>query len=197
MENRLQSDVRILDDLILDVIRMEGWYSDQPADSGNYNSEGTLVGTTYGISANVYEAYTGIVPTKEQMELMPLIHAIDIYKTNYVTPITNNMGIPISSVVFPQVFDMNINHGYGNTVKLIQQVLGLDVDGACGKITKGAIKKVLLNSPNSFNNDLSVERRDFYLSIIDGDPDQEVFRKGWLKRADSFLINKKQVGLIT
>ena len=192
MKSRVIKDTLLIDELVRDVLRFEGGYSKEFADSGNYNYAGELVGTNYGISAKVYSNYLNEKPTKEDMEEMPLAHAIDIYVHNYVRPITDNLGIPVSSVVFPQVFDMHINHGYGNTVKLIQQVLALDVDGKSGPITKRAVKKILLNSPIGFNNDLSVERTDFYNAIISADAKQGVFRTGWLKRAGSFHIDHKQ-----
>ena len=49
------------------VLRLEGGYQNNPADKGNYNSLGDLVGTKYGISAPVLEQWIGRPPTKMDM----------------------------------------------------------------------------------------------------------------------------------
>ena len=104
------------DEIIDIILKHEGGFQMMPEDAGNYNSEGDLVGTNFGISAPVYEKYIGKVPSVSDMENITEEEARDIYKKDYITPVTKNLGIPEESPAFEQVVDMVVNHGYKNTV---------------------------------------------------------------------------------
>ena len=171
-------------DSVLDtVLDHEGGYTDNPDDSGNINSNGEVVGTNFGISAEAYEEYFDKVPSAEDMKNLTQDTARQIYKANYIKPVTDNLGIDPSEKVFKQVVDMTINHGYGNTVKIVQDALGIDIDGKSGPGTRSAIDAA---NPDQLNQELVKSRIKFYNDIVKGDASQAQFLKGWQTRAASF-----------
>jgi lysozyme family protein len=186
-EEKLSSEDNI-EKVIDGILVKEGGFQISPKDKGNYNSKGELVGTNFGISAPVYEEYIGRVPSVYDMKNITVEKAKDIYRKNYITPVTKNLGIAEDSPVFEQVVDMVVNHGYKNTVPIIQRALdGIKVDGMSGKRTRGAISKAIKNDPVGFNNMLVNKRIDFYKDIVKRIPDQQKFISGWINRAISFI----------
>ena len=176
------------DEIIDIILGHEGGFQMMPEDAGNYNSEGDLVGTNFGISAPVYEKYIGKVPSVSDIENMTEEEARNIYKKDYITPVTKNLGIPEESPVFEQVVDMVVNHGYKNTVPIVQRAVGgIKVDGMSGEGTRGAISKALESDPIGFNNSLVNKRVDFYNDIVKSKPEQRKFIRGWTNRATSFI----------
>ena len=85
-----------------------------------------------------------------------------------------------------ELVDMVVNHGYSNTVPIVQRAINTKVDGASGKGTRKAIQDALKN-PNSLQIELVKNRASFYNDIVKRDPSQSEFLKGWLSRAYSFL----------
>lgn len=171
-------------DIAIDkVLKHEGGYQNSNRDSGNKNSNGDYVGTKFGISAPVYEEVLGRPPSVKDMTSLTRKKAIEIYKSQYVRPVTENLGIEPSSPAFEQALDIVINHGYGNAVPIIQRSIGAPVDGKSGPATRHAVSNMdgLL-----LNNSLVDNRKGFYEQIMKSDPSQEEFRKGWLNRAESF-----------
>ena len=183
-EFKSQEDV-----LVEGILLEEGGYQVSEKDTGNFNSSGELVGTNYGISAPVYEEYLGRPVTRQDMEELPVSVASKIYKKNYIQPVIKNLGIPIDSPAFKQVLDMTVNHGYGNTTKMLQNMLGLEQDGKSGNMTRDAIKQSMKASKSQFNNDLVSTRKNFYNEIVAADPRQKDFLQGWINRAERFRMD--------
>jgi len=64
-----------------ELLKTEGGYQNKLSDrKGNTNSLGQMVGTKYGISAPVYEAYIKRPPTVADMKNLPLSTAVLIAK---------------------------------------------------------------------------------------------------------------------
>jgi len=172
-------------DSVLDtILSHEGGFQANKNDKGNYNSEGKLVGTNFGISAPVLEAYLGRPVTAQDMKELTEDTAKDIYRRNYIHPVVNNLGVEPSNPAFEQVVDMVVNHGYANTVPIVQRAIGVKVDGKAGPATRKAIEKA-----KNLNNTLVDKRKNFYNQIVKSDDKQKVFLNGWLKRAESFRDN--------
>jgi len=164
------------------ILEHEGGYQKAAEDRGNYTSSGKLVGTNYGISAKVLEQVLGKEPTVEDMKNLSEETAKSIYLKQYVLPVTRNLGIPPEAKEFPQVLDMVINHGYANTVPIVQRAAGVKVDGKSGPGTRKAIQDKL----GSLTNPLIEKRKEFYKQIVKEDSSQSKFLDGWLTRAESF-----------
>ncbi len=78
-----------------------------------------------------------------------------------------------------------INHGAGRAIKLLQQTLGVDVDGIAGRGTMQALHEEMTNGDIVELCTLYLEhRKNFFNEIIAKRPDQEVFRDGWYNRIE-------------
>lgn len=87
-----------------------------------------------------------------------------------------------SQAVANILFDGRVNHG-STGVRLIQQVLGVGVDGVVGPITMAAINN---SNPNKLVADYKEARRQFYHQLVNNNPNYQVFLQGWLNRLSQF-----------
>lgn len=162
----------------------EGGYVDHPLDPGG--------ATKYGITQRVYERWIGHEVNKQEMKDMPIQTAIEIYREEYFfQPKINLLPAPVQHVVF----DMSVNHGQRQGVKLLQQALrdhfdevNIDIDGRVGPQTIRICTRVIdRHGAKALMEAIVQVRLDFYDAIIKNNPSQEVFRNGWRKRAKDFL----------
>lgn len=162
------------------VADAEGGYQNHPNDTGNYNSRGQLVGTNWGISAPVYEKYTGRPPSAEDMRNMSAATAKSIYKNAFWDDIR---GDEIQNQAVANIFfDGRVNHGRTGT-KIIQKVLGIPQDGKVGRQTLQAINRA---NPEQLYIAYREARRAFYYELADSRPSLSVFLQGWLNRLATF-----------
>lgn len=161
------------------VLRHEGGYQNNKADSGNRNSAGSYVGTKFGITPLVYEEVFGKVPSSSDMRTLSRAEAKKIYAKKYVRPIKENLGLAESDPIFTQVLDMAVNHGYSGAVAMIQRAGGATVDGEAGPETRQSLVNV-------DNDNLADARVEEYNRIAKSQPEKATFLKGWTKRANSF-----------
>lgn len=177
------------DKMIEDMIKYtidsyEGGYVDHPDDRGGP--------TKYGITKRVYERWLGRSVSKDEMRNMPLENAVNIYKEEYfIQPKVQDLPLLLQHVTF----DMCVNHGQRQGVKILQTALqsfpegvNLTLDGRIGPQTvRAAVKTIARHGPSEVLAAIVAERRKFYHAIIANDPSQEKFQGGWFKRADAFL----------
>lgn len=158
----------------------EGGYQNNPADVGNFNSNGELVGTNWGIAAFTYEAWLGFPPSASDMMNMTQQEARQIYKANFWDDIQgdNILNQSVANIFF----DGRVNHGKTGT-RLMQEVLGLVQDGIVGPITLGTINTT---DSHLLYNAYKERRIDFYHQLVNNNPTFSVFLNGWLSRINSF-----------
>lgn len=158
----------------------EAGYQRLPQDRGNYNSLRQLVGTNWGINAQVYERHLGRPPSESDMRAMPKSTAISIFKQLYWDRIAGDQ-LPDQQVA--NIFlDGIINHGQG--VRLMQEVLGVTPDNRYGPNTHAAL---ISAPPRAVHDAYKNRRRQYYHHIVANDSSQNVFLRGWLRRIDSFV----------
>jgi len=87
-----------------------------------------------------------------------------------------------SQQIASKLFDMSVNMGPRQAVRLAQSTLGVTVDGSFGPKTMAAINA---QAPSEIIPDLCAACIQFYYGIVTREPDQAVFLKGWLSRARS------------
>lgn len=78
-------------------------------------------------------------------------------------------------------FDGCVNHGVGRANKFLQQAVGVAADGVIGPATLAAIND---GDESAMINEISLLRIDFYNAIVNRNPAQVKFLKGWLRRID-------------
>jgi lysozyme family protein len=149
-----------LDMMVDQVLQHEGGFADVTGDRGGRTNYG-ITQSTWGDRGDVKDI------TKDQ--------ARGFYENLY-----NQSRIDrFPEELRPQIFDMVVNHGYGNAMKIVQGAAGVDRDGKVGPATLKAVG-------NIGKGDLVDSRLDFYNSIVKNDPSQKKFLKGWTNRAVAY-----------
>lgn len=171
-----------IDEMIDNVLRREGGYVDHPADKGGP--------TKYGITLKTLSNYIGRAALKSEVESLTEDVAREIYLRNYYIAPRFNL---LPDEIQPFIFDCAVNHGTRRAVKFIQSVCNqagyqpkLDVDGAMGPNTLKGAEWAQQEMGEYFLRALIEERRNFYYTIVDANPSQKVFLKGWLNRVNEF-----------
>jgi lysozyme family protein len=153
------------------VLKEEGGYSNTPDDHGG--------ATNFGITQYEYNVY------RHSKKLpMQWVRAIghdeyrEIYWQNYWQPHCPLVpdGLNLS------LFNINVNGGTGRGTRLLQQCLGIQVDGVWGPATTAAVAAIpdIIDLIQAFHDD----ERKFYQAIIDRNPTQKKFASDWFGRND-------------
>lgn len=166
----------VLDEALGFTLGNEGGYSNHPADPGG--------ATNFGIIQRELDRWNGAHPElafpSNVKDLTPEL-AATIYRTNY----WRWDGLADASLAI-KLFDIGVNCGTGTAVKLLQRAINkllpkaLDVDGQLGPATLGAANA---QDPAALLQAVCQVQREYYQAIVDRNPTQAVFLKGWLARA--------------
>lgn len=120
------------------VIGHEGKFQNNPKDRGNWTTgivgQGKLNGTKYGISAMSYPDL--------DIRNLTLEQAKEIYRRDFWNRAKADQ---YHGAIAYQLFDMAINHGNGNAIRMLQRAVDVADDGQVGPITIAAINKMDLN----------------------------------------------------
>lgn len=167
--------------MIDDIIRREGGFVDHPADRGGP--------TCYGITHKTLARYLGREVSRSDVRELSRELAAEIYRrAYYLEPRID--ALPPRCRAF--LFDSAVNHGPRRAVKFLQQVLNaasfgpLGVDGLAGPMTRRQAGKAENAMGPWLLAALVEERRMFYRLIVERDPSQRVFLKGWMRRVAEF-----------
>lgn len=163
------------------VIKEEGGYQNQPADSGNFRN-GVLIGTKYGITPNAYFDYYKQEPTMDTIKNLTIAQATPIYKVKYWDKIKGDE-ILNKSVADLMMFTV-VNSGVGQT-KTFRQVMnemGQKLPLTSTPLTSAEVK--ILNSlpQDVFFKKLKNYREAFYRALVTKKPTNSIYLKGWLNR---------------
>lgn len=171
------------DRMINEVIRIEGGYSDNPADSGGE--------TNYGITHRVARGYGYY----GKMIDLPRKTAFEIYVDRYWVSIHGKEMVEISEMVTEEVLDTSINMGVSCAGKFLQRALNalndsedlytdLVVDGNIGAATIRGFQLFML----SRNEDEEVLTKVLnclqgakYVTLVESHEKNEEFFYGWIK----------------
>ena len=157
---------------ITKVLEHEGGFVNNPADKGG--------ATNFGITQKVYEAWLKRPVTVAEMKAMPKGNAIAIYKTNYWDKIKGDQ-LKDYSMAYA-IFDQAVNRGISAAVKQAQKVIGVNPDGIAGPSFVAAMNAY---DSGKFLINYLVASTEAYKQIVNNNPSQSVFLKGWLNRIDS------------
>ena len=152
------------------ILSVEGGYSNDKADKGGKTKYGIIE-----VEARKY-GYKG------DMKDLTKDIAEDIYKNKYY--LSNNLDKIKDKRVALSIADWTINSGSWG-LKKAQQTINilkgdiLAVDGVLGEKSIQAINSI---NPEMFLNQYHELQRKFYKAIVDNNPSQSVFLKGWLNR---------------
>lgn len=148
--------------------------------------------TNFGVTIGTYSEWLGREATVEEVKNMSEETAREIYETRYLTgPRIHTLPEPPQTLIL----DMAVNHGPKNAIRMLQRVINqagfgpISVDGVIGPTTRSKVEEARGEMGKYLQNAIVHERKDFYKRIVERDPSQEVFLKGWMNRANSFLLD--------
>lgn len=177
-----QTRDEIFERALAHVLEMEGGWSDDPYDPGGP--------TNRGITLAVYAAYQGVEVTDANREALlrelKNLTAADvrpIYHERYWIPSRAGDLPPALALMH---FDAAVNHGVGNAARMLQQSLGVTVDGIIGPQTLAAASSQPVEEIVRKYADM---RRARYRSL----GHFWRFGRGWLRRVDRTLAASQQL----
>jgi lysozyme family protein len=157
------------------VLKHEGGFVDHPKDPGGM--------TNLGVTKKVWEEWIGHPATEKDMrELTPAIVApmyeMRYWRTSYCEKLPRGLDL--------LVFSMAVNAGAGRSVKLLQDAIGVVMDGVIGPITMARINEA---NVETLIDKFSEIRTDYYkgLKLF------PVFGRGWLARTESERLQALQM----
>lgn len=147
------------------ILVHEGGFSNHSQDPGGATNKGVTIGT--------FRAYYpgASVADLRRISTAQLEH---IYRTGYWAKVkADDLPIGVDYIVF----DFAVNAGPRRAIKELQQVVGVDDDGAIGPITMAAVMKM---EPAIIVDEFSEERLSFYRGLRTW----KTFGKGWARRTE-------------
>lgn len=153
------------DAIIAFILKHEGGYVNDPHDAGGE--------TNFGISKRQYPNLDIKNLTKQQ--------AADIYKRDYYARVK---GDSMPAWLALLLTDFGVNAGTGTAVRLLQRILGQDVDGILGKNSMAAVQRAVADPNSQLCQDYVAGRRAHYQNLATNKPSQQKFLKGWLNRTN-------------
>jgi lysozyme family protein len=129
--------------------------------------------TKYGICQRSY-------PTLN-IRSLSLDDAEKIYKRDYYDVLHLDEVESLELVI--KLLDMAVNKGVYGTIKTVQRIVGVEVDGIMGENTINSINKQV---PNDLLIKLRNEQKAFYTALVDNNPQKYgKYLQGWLNRVES------------
>jgi lysozyme family protein len=150
------------------LIGVEGGFTDDPKDRGNWTSGkigvGTCKGTKYGLSAMSYPSL--------DIKNLSLDQAKEIYKKDWWSKLKLDL---LPSEISYDLFDTAINSGISNAVKILQKTVGTKEDGVIGNNT---ISLVQAQNKDKLSARFNAHRLLFMTDISTW----SIYGKGWARR---------------
>lgn len=165
------------------TLKYEGGLSDHPNDKGGLTKYGVSLAAGKNIDDDTIDMDGDSQITSYDIRNLTLEASIEWYKNNFWN-IPYHLDEIESEWKQFIIFDCNVNHGPRNTTKLIQSTLrdmnyNITIDGIYGKNTKTAL---IDSDSEKFFTIMLRKRENFYKAIVNKNPSQHVFLKGWLNR---------------
>lgn len=159
------------------ILRWEGGFVDDPLDRGGATNKGITIGT--------FRNFYGKEATVEQLKNITDEQWLHIFKSGYwdkwkADDIENQS---IANIVV----DWAWGSGAATSIKQVQKILGVAVDGIVGDDTLTAIN---IAGQRSLFVKIHNRRIEFVENIVKRDPSQARFLKGWKNRINSLTFSE-------
>lgn len=164
-----------IEKLVPKILKWEGGFVDDPLDKGGATNKGVTIATfrqVFGQDKTVEDLKH---LTNEQFMTVLKRFYWDRWKADQI----NNQSI--SNLLVDWVWGSGV-HG----IKIPQRILHLNPDGIVGNITIGAVNSA---EPKKLFEDIWNARRDFLNGIVQRDPSQKRFIKGWMNRLNDYKFS--------
>lgn len=154
------------------LLKFEGGIVDDPLDSGGFTNKGVTLKTYRTIYGQEKTKQDLINITDEEWGYIFKIYYWDKMKADFIK----------SQSVANMIVDWAFNAGVGTVSKKIQSIVGAKIDGCIGNQTIALIN--LCDAEELFEQ-IKEARKKFYKSIVERNPTQKKFLKGWLNRVEA------------
>lgn len=159
------------------ILQWEGGFVDDPLDRGGATNKGITIGT--------FRNFYGKDATVEQLKNITDEQWLHIFKSGYwdkwkADDIKNQSIADI-------VVDWAWASGTITSIKQVQEILGVAVDGIVGNDTLTAINT---EYQRSLFDKIHSRRIEFVENIVKRDPSQTRFLKGWKNRINSLTFSE-------
>jgi lysozyme family protein len=160
------------------ILQFEGTvYENDPTDTGGCTKYGIILQTLKDYKFDVNK--DGVF-TCEDIKALTKDDAKALYKKMYwdyfqADKIENQ-------TLAEYIVDSAINQGKGLIARYVQGILGLATDGLVGKVTLSAINSY---NPKDLYDKLKEKRIERYNHIVEINPSQSKFIKGWMNRVNA------------
>ena len=154
------------------TLHYEGGYSNNPNDSGGE--------TNFGITHLTYDSWRikNNLP-KQSVKLITQDEVSNIYKTMYWDKCYCDL---LPNKLDLVIFDFGVNAGPSRSVQRLQKILGVVQDGSIGPKSLAAITSLPIDQ---LITSCLEDRKHYYQSIVEMNPKNTVFLKGWLNRVEA------------
>ncbi len=164
----------LFEDILIDLLRREGGFVNDPVDRGGATNMGVTIHTLR--AHNIDVDGDGDIDVQDVQELdFSLVK--QIYRDKYWIPSNAEQ---LLADVQPIYFDMVVHHGPANAARILQRAAGIKADGIVGPVT-------IAHSFTTPIKKIVGERILFLAGIVHSDRTQHRFWHGWLHRALEFL----------
>jgi len=163
--------------VIDDILKWEGGYSDNPADSGKI--------TNFGITSKTFhewQKHDPFAPALNSVKDLTKDQAYLFYSWYFNKYRINKL------ISFPLLFwfmsDSVVQHG-AYPIYWLQKTVGTVPDGIIGPKTVSCVQKA---GEQDVYFRLIAERIQFYGQIVSKNHSQAIFTRGWLRRVTRFIL---------
>ena len=159
------------------ILRWEGGFVDDPLDRGGATNKGITIGT--------FRNFYGKDATVEQLKHITDEQWLHIFKSGYWDKWkADDIG---NQSIADIVVDWAWASGTVTSIKQVQKILGVAVDGIVGNDTLTAINTA---DQRSLVVKIHSRRIEFVENIVKRDPSQTRFLKGWKNRINSLTFSE-------
>lgn len=164
------------DQIIDDILRREGGYSDRVQDTGGP--------TNFGITAATLGAWRnlGRSATRAEVKALKEGEARAIYRSQYIT--APRLDQVTNQDLRGLLVDFGVHSGPARAVKALQRAVDVPIDGVLGPKTLAAMNRLDIRG---VYRAVLRERGELLAAILQRDKTQLVFAAGWLRRLMEFV----------
>jgi lysozyme family protein len=163
------------DELIDGILEREGGFVNDPVDHGGV--------TNFGITAAAWGQYKNLnrPGTVAEMQAITRADAVEFYRQKYI--VNSAFKAVKYEPLRAQLIDFAVNSGETRATRWLQRAIGLP---ATGTLDAETLTNLNTLPPALVNNALVAARVAMYQRIVQSEPAQVKFLRGWINRAVSF-----------
>ena len=164
------------------ILKWEGGFVNDPLDAGGATNKGVTIATWRACG---YDKDGDGDIDVDDMRLLTVADATMVLKRYYwdrwqADRIENQS---VADILVDWVWASGV-HG----IKIPQRILGVTIDGKVGNQTIAAVNAA---DPSTLFKQIWLARKDFLNGIVQRNPSQKRFIKGWLNRLNDFKYSEK------